>query len=108
MNWNVEYADEANYELDEIYSYIANDLNAPKAAERKLSKIMDKIDALDYMPMRYKIYDTEPWRSQKLRCFSVEGYVVFYYVYEDTHTVYISRIINGRCDLNEKLKKTNI
>ncbi len=59
------------------------------------------------MPMIYKVYDEEPWKSQQLRCFSVDNYVVFYLVSEETQTVYISRIIYGRRDLNEQLENSD-
>ena len=68
---------------------------------------MNEIEKLDNMPMKFKVYDFEPWRSQQLRCFSVESYIVFYLISEETQDVCITRIIYGRRDLNEQLENSD-
>lgn len=107
MKWKIVYTPEAEYDLDEIYNYIAYNLKAPKAAANTANRIMSDIEKLDNMPMKFKVYDFEPWRSQQLRCFSVDNYVVFYLLSEEAQTVYISRIIYGRRDLNEQLENSD-
>ncbi|MDE7294747.1 MAG: type II toxin-antitoxin system RelE/ParE family toxin [Oscillospiraceae bacterium] len=107
MKWKISYSPEAENDLDEIYSYIAYDLKAPKTAAHKVERIMSEIEKLDNMPMKFKVYDFEPWQSQQLRCFSVESYIVFYLISEETQDVYITRIIYGRRDLNEQLENSD-
>lgn len=107
MKWKIIYAPEAENDLDEIYEYIAYNLKAPKAAAHKTDSIMGEIDKLDNMPMKFRVYDEEPWKSQQLRYFSVEKYNVFYMVEEESKEVNIIRIIYGGRNINEQLENTD-
>lgn len=107
MNWKIIYTPNAKNDINDIYDYITCNLNMPIAADRKTGKIIKKIRALKNMPMMYKVYDKEPWKTKQLRSFSVDSYIVFYYVKEETKNIYIARIIYGRRDLNEQLENSD-
>ncbi len=67
---------------------------------------MKEIRSLNEMPMRYRLYDDEPWHSQGVRFFPVNNYLVFYLPDETKTTVHIVRIIYGVRDIKKQLSET--
>ena len=65
-------------DLKAIYEYLAFELLVPDTASRQSDRIMKAVRTLDNMPERYKVYEEEPWKSQNLRYFPVDNYLVFY------------------------------
>ena len=108
MNWNIVYTDKARYDLKSIYEYIAYDLLAPDAAAGQTQRIMKEIRTLNEMPMRFRLYDVEPWYSAGLRFFPVDGYLVFYLPDESKNIVNIVRIMYGGMDICRQLSETAI
>ncbi|MCD7819698.1 MAG: type II toxin-antitoxin system RelE/ParE family toxin [Lachnospiraceae bacterium] len=106
MRWKVVYTSHARQDLRSIYSYIANELLAPETATRQTQRIMKEIRSLDEMPLRFRLYEDEPWHSRGLRFFPVDNYLVFYLPKESTNTVDIVRIIYGKRDIHRQLSET--
>lgn len=67
---------------------------------------MEEIRSLNEMPMRYRLYDDEPWHSQRVRFFPVNNYLVFYLPDETKTTVHVVRIIYGGRDIKKQLSET--
>ncbi len=103
MSWKVSYTAQARQDLRSIYSYIANVLLAPDTAAQQVRRIMREIGSLDEMPMRFRLYEDEPWHSRGLRFFSVDNYLVFYVPEESAYTVSIVRIFFGGRDISSQL-----
>ncbi len=103
MSWEIKFSEQAREDLSAVYEYIAYNLLAPETAGRQIEKILNFIQALDEMPMRYALYEYEPWRSQGLRAFSVNNYIVFYLPKKETNVVNIVRIVYGKRDLKQQL-----
>ena len=57
----------ARHDIREIYQYIAYHLCQLEAASRQINHIIEEIRSLEFMPMRYKLYEEEPWNSMGLR-----------------------------------------
>jgi len=108
MKWKVNYSAQALEDLKAVYEYIAFELLVPETARSQAKRIMDSINKLDELPMMYKSYEKEPWKSKGLRVFPIDNYIVLYLPKEDSKTVNIVRIIYGGMDVTEKLKETNI
>ena len=106
MSWKVVYSAQALNDLSAIYEYIAFELLVPDTAANQVQRIMKSIKTLDEMPMRHKIYEEEPWQSQKLRIFPVDNYLVLYLLKEELNTVNIVRIIYGGRDVTGQLEET--
>ncbi len=104
MSWNIVYTAGAKKDLRNLYEYIANDLCVPETAAGQAGKIMREIRGLDKMPMRYRLYGDEPWRSQGLRFFPVDNYLVFYLPEQTDNIVYIVRIIYSGRDVRKQLR----
>ena len=56
--WNVQYTKKSEKDLESIY---------------EVSRIMDAIEQLDEFPLRYHMYEKEPWKSKGLRVLSYGG-----------------------------------
>lgn len=69
MSWDIVYTAKARRDLRNIYEYIAYDLLVPETAAGQTQRIMKSIRSLDWMPMRFQLYDEEPWHSAGLRFF---------------------------------------
>ena len=103
MNWNVNYTYDALQDLQTIYDYISLILLEPGIAAKQTDRIMDAADSLDYMPLRYRLYENEPWRSRGLRVLPVDNYLIFYLPDETINSVAIIRIMYGGRDIDKQL-----
>lgn len=106
MRYKIFYTAGAKCDLRGIYSYIAEELLVPDTAAGQVQRIMKEIRSLEEMPMRYRLYDDEPWHGLGLRFFPVDNYLVFYLPDESTDTVRIVRIMYGGRDIRRQLDGT--
>ncbi|MDY5496623.1 MAG: type II toxin-antitoxin system RelE/ParE family toxin [Anaerobutyricum sp.] len=103
MIFDVSYSAKARQDLRDIFEYIAYELLAPEAAAGQTEHIMKVARSLEQMPMRHRLYEEEPWRSQGLRVLPVDNYLVFYLPDETSATVSIIRIMYGGRDIDKQL-----
>ena len=103
MIFDVSYSAEARQDLRDIYEYIAYELLVPETAARQVERIMKAARSLEQIPMRYRLYEREPWHSQGLRVLPVDNYLVFYLPDETNATVSIIRIMYGGRDIENQL-----
>lgn len=108
MSWTVEYTNQAREDIKAIYEYIAFELLVTDIATAQIQRIFKMVRELDEMPMRFKLYEDEPWRSQGLRVVPVDNYLIFYLPKEETATVSIVRIIYSGRNMNKQLQKIEI
>ncbi len=106
MKWTVRYSDHARQDLREIYEYLSNTFLAFKTASGQTARIMKRIRSLEEMPMRYRLYEKEPWHSQGLRFFPVDNYLVLYLTNEAEHSVTVVRIMYKGRDIDRQLSET--
>ena len=102
--WRVDYTAEAENDLVDIYSYIAYSLLSPDNAEGQIERIMQAVEDLDHMPLRYNAYPDEPWHSLGMRQMIVDNYSVLYYTHEDSHVVGIIRIMYSPSDKSSRMR----
>lgn len=108
MSWEIVYSWEARSDLQNTYAYIAYTLAAPDTAAKLIRQILKEIRSLDSMPLRYALYDEEPWRSRGMRVLSVQRYLIFYVPIESTHTVRIVRVLYGQRDIRSQLRDISL
>ena len=106
MNLEIEFTDKSKRDLRDILDYITYELQEPQVAVKLVRQITKDILSLNQMPMRYRLYNEEPWQSQGLRCFPVKNYLIFYYPDETKNIVYAVRIIYGGRDISRQLSET--
>jgi len=104
--WEIFYTTDAEQDLQGIHDYISGVLLEPVTAQNQSNRIMDAVESLDHMPLRYRLYDNEPWHSRGLRILPVDNYLVFYLPIESQKTVAIIRIMYGGRDIEAQLKET--
>lgn len=105
MKYNIMYTAGAKRDLRNIFKYISEELLAPENAAGQVERIMASIRTLDSMPKRNRLYEEEPWYSKELRFFSVNNYLVFYRVEDESSTVYVVRIMYSGRDIRKQLKE---
>ena len=106
MKWEVKYTTDADRDLEEINSYIADVLLEPAVAEKQVTRLMDAVDRLNHLPFRHRLYDHEPWHSRGVRVFPVNNYLILYFPNELRAVVEIVRIIYGGREINAQLEQS--
>ncbi len=106
MIFNVVYSSGARQDLRDIYEYIAYELLEPDTAAGQTNRIMKAARSLEQMPMRHRLYEEEPWHSQRLRFLPVDNYLIFYLPDETNNIVNIIRIMYGGRDVKKQLDDT--
>lgn len=96
MKHKILYSKESRRDLDEIWDYIASELQNPIAAERIVNSIMDAVDQLaDFAEAGAPLTSVTKVESD-YRFLVIGNYLAFYRVYENE--VYVDRILYGRRD----------
>lgn len=106
MIFNVVYTSEARQDLRDIYEYIAYELMVPEIASGQVDRIMKAARSLEQMPMRYRLYEEEPWHSQGLRFLPVDNYLIFYLPDETNNIANTIRIMYSGRDVKRQLSET--
>lgn len=106
-SYNVIYSPEALEDLKDIYAYIAYELQVPDTAKNQVNRIRKEVRSLDFMSLRYTIVDWETWKGLGMHKVSVDNFVVFYTVDDDSMTVAIIRIVYGGRDIGNITKLDN-
>lgn len=90
--YRITFSPLAKQDLNEIYAYIKEVLEAPLSAEKVVRAIRDKSDTLKILPYGYQKVDEET----EIRAVSVRKYRIFYRISEENSIVIILRIIYSR------------
>ena len=92
----------AKSDLIDIYNYISNELCAPEVAENLVNLIIDSIGKLEYLPGRFKLFDSEPEHSLGIHRMIVKNYLVCFVIEEKE--VIVTDILYSESDVHAKLK----
>ncbi len=103
--WNVTIAPEFADDLRGIHSYISNTKLEPVIAKNLVDRILKAIGELSELPLRYPIYEKEPWQSRGLRKMNVGNFIVFYLINEETSTVIVLHVFYGGRNIEACLEK---
>ena len=101
--YSVKITAQAEQDLRGVYEYIACELQSPQSAAAQLSRLEEKICALEQMPDRFRRYDREPWRSRGWRIMPVDNYCVFYMPDLGRSVVEVIRVLYGGRDIEHVL-----
>lgn len=101
--YSVQITDKALADMEEIYNYIAVQLQAPEYAMGQYNRIADKIVGLSAFPERVKIMDSEPEHSMGLRQLVIDNYSAFYYI--DGDKVIVTRLLYSASDISKRLSE---
>lgn len=101
----VRITDRALADMEEIYNYIAIQLQAPENAMGQYNRIAEAIEGLNVFPERVKLVESEPERIMGLRQLVIDNYSVFY-VIEDTDVI-VTRVLYTAMDISRRLPEDN-
>ena len=92
-------------DMEEIYNYIAIQLQAPENAMGQYNRIAETIEGLNVFPERVKLVESEPERIMGLRQLVIDNYSVFY-VIEDMDVI-VTRVLYSAMDISRRLLEDN-
>ena len=107
MSFRIVYSGAAKDDLRRIYEYIAYELSEPLIASNQAKRIMENVRSLEKMPSRFRLYESEPWRSRGLHVVPVNNYLVFYMIDDGTSIVKIVRIMYGGRNIKTQLEESD-
>ena len=103
--WKVTVTLEFGNDIRAIHSYISNTLLEPIIAKKMIDRILKAVGELSLLPLRYPLYDKEPWKSRGLRKMTVGNYLVFYIVQEEIGNVVVLRFLYSGRDIEKCLEE---
>lgn len=104
--YQVNITEPAQEQLREIRNYIANTLQNPIAAKNVLELLSKNILSLSELPHRVMLTPEEPWKSRGIRRMPVKGYLVYFWIDEESRAVHIIAVVYGRRDQKMFLAET--
>ena len=96
--YSVVITPEAEADLENLWGYIAHELEVPGSAYKIVDDLYAAIATLDTMPKRFRIISREPWRSRGVRFMFVDNYRVHYIVDDRAKTVTVFSVMYYRAD----------
>ena len=99
--YTVQITDKALADMEEIYTYIAEQLLAPENAIEQYNRIAEAIQNLNVFPEHVRIMESEPEHAMGLRQLPIDNFSVFY-VIEDNRVV-VTRVLYSASDISRRL-----
>lgn len=105
MLYSVKLTPHAIIQIQETIAYISKDLQAPETAKAWSFYLQEKIAGLNTMPARFSVVEEEPWHSRGFRKMPVKNFIVYYYVDEESKTVWVTAVVYGSRNQLSVLKR---
>lgn len=105
IKYVVRITDRALADMEEIYNYIAIQLQASENAMGQYNRIAEAIEGLNVFPERVKLVESEPERIMGLRQLVIDNYSAFY-VIEDIDVI-VTRVLYTAMDISRRLLEDN-
>ncbi|MCM1183320.1 MAG: type II toxin-antitoxin system RelE/ParE family toxin [Roseburia sp.] len=100
--YTVQITDKALADMEEIYHYIAIQLQAPENAMGQYNRIAKAIEELSIFPEKIRLMESKQERIMGLRQLSVDNYSVFYVI--ENERVIVMRVLYSASDIEVRLK----
>ncbi len=101
----VRITDRALADMEEIYNYIAIQLQAPENAMGQYNRIAEAVEELYVFPERVKLMESDPERIMGLRQLVIDNYSVFYVI--EGMDVIVTRVLYSAMDISRRLLEDN-
>ena len=89
-------------DMEEIYNYIAIQLQAPENAIGQYNRIAKAIEELNMFPKKVSLMESEKEWTMGLRQLVVDNYSVFYVI--ENERVIVMRVLYSASDIGIRLK----
>lgn len=104
-HYTVQITDRALADMEEIYNYIAIQLQAPEKAIGQYNRIAEAIEGLCVFPERIKLMESDPERMMGLRQLVIDNYSAFYVI--GNMQVIVTRVLYSAIDISKRLIENN-
>ena len=92
--YSYEFSPLAEYDLNEIFDYIALELSSPQAAEQLIENIQTAVESVCEFPFSRPLLNNLSLQKKGYRLLTVQSFNLFYVV--ESQIVVIRRILHGR------------
>ncbi len=99
--YTVKITDRALADMEEIYNYIANQLQASENAMGQYNRIAEAIEGLNVFPERVRLMESDLERTMGLRRLVVDNYSAFYVI--ENEDVIVTRVLYSVSDISKRL-----
>lgn len=99
--YKIQITDKALEDMEETYTYIAEQLQSPENALGQYNRIAKAIEGLDVFPERVRVMESEPEHSMGLRLLPVDNFSAFYVIEDDR--VIVTRVLYSASDISRRL-----
>ncbi len=103
QNYTVKITEPAQRQLQDIFRYIAEELQKPVTAIHLLDLLEREILSLAQFPGRIALTEEEPWHSEGIHKMPVKNYLVYFWIDEIRKYVQITAVIYGRREQRQAL-----
>ena len=100
--YKVQITDKALEDMEEIYHYIAIQLQAPENAIGQYNRIAQAIEELNIFPEKVRLMESEKERTMGVRQLVVDNNSVFYTI--ENERVIVIRVLYSASDIGIRLK----
>jgi addiction module RelE/StbE family toxin len=101
--YEITYLPLALADLEEIFHYIVNKLEAPQAAQNLRDEIDAAVQGLVQFPYAHGLYQAQKPLKKEYRKLTVKNFYLFYVVGKDT--IEIHRVIYAKRDIESILRQ---
>jgi plasmid stabilization system protein ParE len=101
--YSIQITDKALEDMEEIYTYIAEQLQAPENAMGQYNRIAEAVQKLNVFPERVGIMESEPEHMMGLRQLPIDNFSAFYVIENDK--VIVTRVLYSASDISKRLSE---
>lgn len=91
--------------LASLWKDLTYDLQAPQAARHLILELKKQVVSLGYMPKRNPLVSEKKWSDQGVRKIIVNNFIMYYWIDEKQHIVYITAIVYEKRNQLKELGK---
>lgn len=95
----------AESDIDEIVTYIDNDLSNPEAASSFLDELEKQLNEICKNPKNGRPVENDYLKRDDVRRFLVKHYVAYYVIDEEKKVIAVLRVVYGKCNQDSVLNK---
>ncbi len=93
MSYEIIFSSQARRDLEEVFSYISNELLSFENAVKQVSKLHKAIRTLTELPERFRKIEFSNLTDYEIRIMSVGHYLIFYHVDKFNQMVTILHVV---------------
>lgn len=106
--WEYQLTQKADADLDDIVGYIAVELANPKEASDFVDKLQGAIEEARSFPESGSLVVNEFVPNTEIRKKLVGNYIMYYLLDLDDKMIFVLRIIYGKRNMDEILRRLNV